>query len=368
MKPAHEISQKENALAAKVEHFRNRFRKILQLQHRDTRSKDWHDFTLELFRFQAQANPVYGRFVELMGVVPSEVCAVQEIPFLPVELYQKQRISVFPNPSHDSHSFESSGTTGSMPSKHPIDDLDWYDEVAFDGFARMVCDWNDRPLFIGLLPGYLERNNSSLVHMVQSFMFKANQDNPEEWFFLREFDALESKLSQLLDSGFPRERPIYIVGVTHALLTWVKCLNQHATPPAWLDLTIHIIETGGMKGHGKERIRTEVHEELSLLTKGRPVGSEYGMTELLSQAWSHAHGVFRCPPWMEVRMGALNDPKGWAEDGKQGRIHIVDLANVSTCAFIATSDIGRRLDNDSFEVLGRYDHAEVRGCNLMAID
>jgi hypothetical protein len=112
----------------------------------------------------------------------------------------------------------------------------------------------------------------------------------------------------------------------------------------------------------------ELHDELSLLTRGRPVGSEYGMTELLSQAWSTGDGRFECPPWMEVRMGALNDPRGWAEEGKQGRIHVVDLANVSTCAFIATSDIGRRFKDGSFEVLGRYDFAEVRGCNLMAID
>jgi hypothetical protein len=368
MKATREILLKEKSLVTEVEQFRNRFRNILDQSAESPETKPWKDFTMDLFRFQARANPVYRRFVELMGVEPSAVNSVEEVPFLPVELYQKQRISVFQNSESDVHCFASSGTTGSSPSLHPVDDLDWYDEVAFEGFAQLVINWNERPMFIGLLPGYLERNNSSLVHMVQSFMIKADQSNPEDWFFLREFEALEKELTQLFETGFPHDRPIYIIGVTHALLAWVERLKRESQSPAWLGLSIRVIETGGMKGQGKERIRMELHDELSLLTRGRPVGSEYGMTELLSQAWSTGDGRFECPPWMEVRMGALNDPRGWAEEGKQGRIHVVDLANVSTCAFIATSDIGRRFKDGSFEVLGRYDFAEVRGCNLMAID
>jgi hypothetical protein len=240
--------------------------------------------------------------------------------------------------------------------------------VAASGFERLVCGWSQRPHFVGLLPGYLERNNSSLVHMVQYFMQKTGQKTPEDWFFLRDFEALERQFQTLWQNDETSIRPIYIVGVTHALLSWVDRLKRQKDSPAWLGLPIHVIETGGMKGQGKERIRAELHDALSFLTQGRPVGSEYGMTELLSQAWSDGGGVFQCPPWMEVRMGALNDPKSWAEEGRQGRIHIIDLANVSTCAFLATSDIGRRLEDGAFEVLGRYDHAEVRGCNLMAID
>ena len=368
MKPQREILLKEKSLMNKVEQLRERFRKNLRQTTEGSATIPWKDFSMELFQFQARANPVYRKFVELMVVEPSAVKSIEEIPFLPVELYQKQRISVFQNSAFDAHCFASSGTTGSSPSLHPVDDLDWYDEVAFEGFARLVVSWSQSPIFIGLLPGYLERNNSSLVHMVQSFMIKANQSNPEDWFFLREFEALEMELTRLHETGFPKDRPIYIIGVTHALLAWVERLKRNGQSPGWLGLSIHVIETGGMKGQGKERIRTELHEELSLLTRGRTVGSEYGMTELLSQAWSKGNGRFECPPWMEVRMGALNDPRGWAEDGRQGRIHVVDLANVSTCAFLATSDIGKRFEDGSFEVLGRYDFAEVRGCNLMAID
>lgn len=367
MKTTREILLKEKSLVKEVEQFRNRFRNILDKSTERSETNSWKDFTMDLFRFQARANPVYCKFVELMGVSPSAVKSVEEIPFLPVELYQKHRVSVFQNPESDAHCFASSGTKSSSLSYHPVDDLDWYDEVAFEGFARLVSSWSERPMFIGLLPGYLERNNSSLVHMVQSFMIKAEQSNPEDWFFLRDFEALEKELTRLCETGFSQDRPIYIIGVTHALLSWVERLKGESQLPSWLSLFIQVIETGGMKGQGKERIRTELHEELSLLTRGRLVGSEYGMTELLSQAWSKGDGRFECPPWMEVRMGSLNDPKGWAEEGKQGRIHVVDLANVSTCAFIATSDIGRRFDDGSFEVLGRYDFAEVRGCNLMAI-
>lgn len=368
MKPKREILLKDKELLAAVANFRNRFRSLRDAAHERAGSVAWHDFTLDLFRFQAEANPVYRRFIELMELNPASVSAIDEIPFLPVELYQTQRVSVFPSSAHDAHTFASSGTTGSSPSQHHIDDLEWYNDVSASGFEHLVCGWSQRPHFVGLLPGYLERNNSSLVHMVQYFMQKTGQKAPEDWFFLRDFEALERQLHRLWQNDEPSIRPIYIVGVTHALLSWVDRLKRQKDSPAWLGLPIHVIETGGMKGQGKERIRAELHDALSFLTQGRPVGSEYGMTELLSQAWSDGEGIFQCPPWMEVRMGSLNDPKSWAEEGRQGRIHIIDLANVSTCAFLATSDIGRRLEGGAFEVLGRYDHAEVRGCNLMAID
>ena len=363
-----EILLKDRELSAAVANFRNRFRSLRDAAHERPGSAAWLAFTLDLFRFQAEANPVYRRFIGLMELDPASVSSIDEIPFLPVELYQTQRISVFSSSDQDAHTFASSGTTGSSPSQHHIDDLDWYNEVTASGFEHLVCGWKQRPHFVGLLPGYLERNNSSLVHMVQYFMQKTGQEDPESWFFLRDFEALERQLNLLWQNDAPLKRPIYIVGVTHALLSWVDRLKRQKDSPAWLSLPIHVIETGGMKGQGKERIRAELHDALSFLTQGRPVGSEYGMTELLSQAWSDGEGFFQCPPWMEVKMGALNDPKGWAKEGRQGRIHVIDLANVSTCAFLATSDIGRRRQDRAFEVLGRYDHAEVRGCNLMAID
>lgn len=364
MKWEREILLNEKAIAKEVIRLRQRFIACAQADE----SQAWRDLALEIFRFQAQVNPVYRRYVELMEVNAMQVSRIEDIPFLPVELFQTQRVSVFPSPNSDVHCFESSGTTGSLVSKHPIDDLGWYDQVTASGFERLMSPWSQKVCFFGLLPGYLERKTSSLVHMVQSFMLRAGQSDREEWFFLNDFDALEERLQGIHDAGYSADEPIYIVGVTHALLKWSGQVQVRAIRPAWLDLPLHIIETGGMKGHGKERIRAELHEQLETLTSGRPVGSEYGMTELLSQAWSKGDGIFHAPPWMRVLIGALNDPRGWADAGRQGRIHVMDLANVSTCSFLATSDIGRNFADGSFEVLGRFDHAEVRGCNLMTMD
>ena len=364
MKPSREILPNQKVVLSEVARLRDCIREAMLQESRSM----WLDLILEVFRFQAESNPVYQKYVHLMGVDVSRIQRIEDIPFLPVELFQRHRISVFRSKDQDANCFMSSGTTGSTPSQHPIDDLAWYDELAAAGFERLVTSWKNQPHFVGLLPGYLERNNSSLVHMMQSFMRKAGQTQPEDWFFLHDFEALEKRLLKKYDEGHPPDQPIFIVGVTHALLKLADRVKRQVSRPAWLKLPLYVIETGGMKGQGKEQIRAEVHKVLAVLSEGRAIGSEYGMTELLSQAWSGGAGIFSCPPWMEVRMGALNDPKGWVSPGKQGRIHVVDLANVSTCAFLATSDIGRCFEDGSFEVLGRFDHADVRGCNLMAID
>ena len=360
-----EILLNDKEVLAAVANFRNRFGSLRDAAHESSGSVAWHDFTLDLFRFQAEANPVYRRFIELMELNPASVSAIDEIPFLPVELYQTQRVSVFQSSAHDAHTFASSGTTGSSPSQHHIDDLDWYNDVSASGFEHLVCGWSQRPHFVGLLPGYLERNNSSLVHMVQYFMQKTGQKAPEDWFFLRDFEALERQLHRLWQNDEPSIRPIYIVGVTHALLSWVDRLKRQKDSLAWLGLPIHVIETGGMKGQGKERIRAELHDALSFLTQGRPVGSEYGMTELLSQAYSKANGIFKTPPWMKVCIRDTNDPFSLVGDDINGGINVIDLANIHSCAFIATQDLGKKSKNGSFEVLGRFDNSDIRGCNLM---
>lgn len=318
---------------------------------------DWEAFALKVFRFQCAFNPVYKAYVALRGVDPAAVHSINQVPYLPVELFQSQWVSVFPEGEALERIFESSGTTGQKRSRHGVDDLLWYDEVACAAFEHCVGRLDERR-FVALLPGY--RPESSLIHMVKTFMCRCGQDAAEFDFFMGDFERLEARLQER--RGGDR---IMVIGVTHALLTWAAKRTAQGAPPIH---NLDIIETGGMKGHGPERIREEVHALLGPLTLTGRVGSEYGMTELLSQAWSDGEGLFIAPPWMNVRMGAINDPGSWVETGRQGRIHIMDLANLASCAFLATSDIGRCQPDGRFEVLGRFDHAEVRGCNLLTIE
>ena len=325
---------------------------------------DWEAFTLRVFRFQASHNPTYRRYVELRGVRPEHVKSVQDIPFLPVEFFQSHRISVFSESYVMPLVFRSSGTTGQRPSQHFVDDAQWYHHVTTTGYRALFGSF-DQAIFFGVLPGYLERADASLVHMARDFMLLAGQSQPANDFFKKDFSQLEARLDVLnAESAHPTE--VVIVGVTHALLEWSNRSSSRAN--RWPNLTVRIVETGGMKGHGRERIREEVHAALAPLSSNGLISSEYGMTELLSQAWSKANGVFQAPPWMRVYFGSLNDPGSWVSAGRQGRIHVMDLANLASCAFLATGDIGRGHADGAFEVLGRFDHAEVRGCNLMSFE
>ena len=330
----------------------------LRLEMRDLMRQggDWEAFGLKVFRFQCAYNPVYGEFVRLRGVEPASVASTRDVPHLPVTFFQSHWVSVFDEGAAMDRIFESSGTTGHHRSRHPVDDLGWYDEVAMAGFDQCVGPFAGKKL-VALLPGY--RPESSLIHMVRTFMRRCGQVAEEDWFFLKDWVALEKKLTTALEQG----HEVLVIGVTHALLKWAA--------EAKLDQPfshVQLLETGGMKGHGPERIREEVHAALLPLVAAAAIGSEYGMTELLSQAWSLGHGRFAAPPWMHVRLGSMNDPGTWAVDGKQGRIHIMDLANLASCSFLETSDIGRKHADGTFEVLGRFDHAEVRGCNLLTVE
>lgn len=322
---------------------------------------DWEEFGLRVFRFQARQNPTYRRFVELRRVQPELVESIHDIPFLPVEFFQSHRISVL----SESHAmpivFRSSGTTGQQPSQHFVDDAQWYREVTTSGYRTLFGSF-DEVKFLGVLPGYLERSDASLVHMVRDFMVLAGQSNPADDFFKKDFDQIEARLDALNAEC----AEVVVFGVTHALLEWANRSTSRAD--RWPNLAVRIVETGGMKGHGKERIREELHAALAPLSTTGRISSEYGMTELLSQAWSKENGVFHAPPWMRVYFGSLNDPGSWVSMGRQGRIHVMDLANLASCAFLATGDIGRSHGNGAFEVLGRFDHAEVRGCNLMSYE
>jgi len=317
---------------------------------------NWEEFALKVFRFQCAHNPVYGEFVRLRGVNPSAVASTHEVPYLPVTLFQSQWVSVFEEGAAMQRVFESSGTTGQRRSRHPVDDLAWYNNVSMAGFERCMGTFEGRKI-AALLPGY--RPESSLIHMVRTFMQRCGQQVESDWFFMEDWPALERKLTDTVQEG----HSVLVIGVTHALLKWVEQADL-AEP---FD-RVQLLETGGMKGHGPERVREEVHAALRPLVTAPDIGSEYGMTELLSQAWSTGQGRFVAPPWMRVRLGSINDPGTWAPEGKQGRIRIMDLANLASCAFIETSDIGRMHADGTFEVLGRFDHAEVRGCNLLTVE
>ena len=245
-----------------------------------------------------------------------------------------------------------------------MDDVDWYHEMALKGFELFFGKAHSS-VFLGLLPGYLERNDSSLVDMVRHFMLTSGESSPETSFFMRDWSGLESRLNRLVESN--SQNDVYLIGVTHALLQWVEALDV-AAARHWSTLNLHVVETGGMKGQGPELVRSEVHDRLGKLVSNQGICSEYGMTELLSQAWSKGNGLFKAPSWMHVLVGSLDDPREWKASRQQGRLHIIDLANIASCAFLASGDIGRVYEDGTFEVLGRYDHAEVRGCNLMAFD
>lgn len=325
------------------------------------------ELTMKVFRFQAKYNPVYANFIGLLGLDAHQIQNAQDIPFLPVEVFQHHVVSVFGAQALSFEHFKSSGTTGSRPSIHYVDDLNWYNQMALKGYQTWKGSETSRSIFIGLLPGYVERSDSSLVHMVRQFMVVHGQERPDDWFFLNDFEALERRLEELAHRNSNSSEPTHvtIIGVTHALLRWAE--RWENKKPDWLNkLSIEIVETGGMKGMGPELLREEVHQRLLPLSSQTSIGSEYGMTELLSQAWSRSGGQFECPPWMHVKLGSLTDPGEWVDLGRQGRIHVIDLANIASCSFLATGDIGRMNSNRMFEILGRFDHAEVRGCNLMA--
>ncbi len=350
--------QNESLILEKLLAFRN------EMRDKAAHGGDWEDFTLRVFRFQAECNVPFGKFVQLRGVDPNEVRSMEYIPFLPVEFFQTHRISVFPAALPNEKVFLSSGTSGQLRSRHIVDDSTWYDDMAVKGF-----DSTSGPLegtvFFGLLPGYLERGQSSLVHMVRNFMVRTGAKEPEQQFFMNDYSGLEAALTELND-GANELKNVCIVGVTHALLGWAERASARARN--WPNLQVRIVETGGMKGHGPERIRSEVHAMLAPLSSAGVVGSEYGMTEMLSQAWSKKNGRFDAPPWLQLRIGSLSDPGDWMPSGRQGRIHVMDLANLASCSFLATGDVGRSFEDGTFEVLGRFDHAEVRGCNLMTME
>ncbi len=301
------------------------------------------------YRDQYAHVAVYREFCDYLGRTPERVLAVSQIPYLPISFFKTHQ--VLRAGADTSHYFTSSATTGMVPSKHYVPRLDVYEKSFRQGW-ELFYGPVENYCVLALLPSYLERTGSSLVYMAQDMIQRSG--HPKSGFYLDQFKELSETLLALEAS----QTPTLLLGVTFALLDFA------AQYPMALKHTI-VMETGGMKGRGREMIREEVHQKLSEAWGGAAIHSEYGMTELLSQAYSLGGGVFSSPPWMRVNIRDTEDPLTRLPEGQSGGIDIIDLANVDSCSFISTQDLGRATGPGQFKVLGRFDHAEIRGCNLL---
>ncbi|MGZ5246730.1 MAG: acyl transferase [Flavitalea sp.] len=309
----------------------------------------FQDLALDLFRFQANNNPVYHDFVTALKLNPDELKRIEEIPFLPIQFFKSHSIKTTDYEPADW--FESSGTTQTINSKHYLKDKNIYRNSYLDGFKKFYGDPADW-VIIGLLPSYLERQHSSLVVMVDELIRLSGKK--ESGFYLYEHQQLIEILKQLEGAG----RKTLLIGVSFGLLDFAEAY------PIKLQHTV-IMETGGMKGRRKEMIRGELHDVLGEAFGLTNIHSEYGMTELLSQAYSSGSGLFETPPWMKILLREEDDPLKVSTHEGSGLINIIDLANIYSCAFIATEDVGRIHKDGRFEVLGRADNSDIRGCSLL---
>jgi phenylacetate-coenzyme A ligase PaaK-like adenylate-forming protein len=313
--------------------------------------KEFEKTTLKVFRFQYDNNNVYKDFCNFLKKDKTNVKRIEDIPFLPIQFFKTH--NVLSSKEKIQTTFTSSGTTGMSTSKHQVTNLEFYEEsyrLAFRQFYGNIEDY----VVLALLPSYLEREGSSLIHMIDDLIQLSN--NPDSGFYLNNYDELIEKLVRLDNEG----QNIILIGVTYALLDLVEKQNFK------LKNTI-IMETGGMKGRRKEIIREELHNILCQGFGVAEIHSEYGMTELLSQAYSLGEGIFECPAWMKILVRDPEDALTYLTEGKTGGINVIDLANINSCSFIATQDLGKITGNNSFEVLGRFDNSDIRGCNLMVV-
>ena len=311
-------------------------------------SFSFEQLALEAFHYQAAHNPVYTAYLQALHCKPEQVDHIQKIPFLPIGFFKTHAVKtgIF----SPVLAFESSTTTGSTPSQHLVGNPTLYQASFLKCFEQF---WGplENTCIIGLLPSYLERKNSSLVYMVKELIEKTG--HPNSGFYLNEIDVLSKTLTELES----KQQRTLLIGVTFALLDFA---SSHPQPLQHTTL----IETGGMKGRAEELTREEVHTRLKKAFQLPTIASEYGMTELFSQAWSKENGLFECPPWMKVMVREEEDPLTINLSGSGG-LNIIDLANIDSCCFIATDDAGRVHPNGHFEMLGRLDGATIRGCSLL---
>jgi phenylacetate-coenzyme A ligase PaaK-like adenylate-forming protein len=316
-----------------------------------TSEDNFKKIALTVFKHQFKNNKVYRSFCDLIYVHPSDVTKIEEIPFLPIQFFKSRK--VLSSIDEIQEIFTSSGTTGSITSKHFVTDISLYKESYLEGFKHFYGNIEDY-VVLALLPNYLERKGSSLVFMVDDLIKKSK--NSESGFYLNNIDELAQKLIKIDENG----QKIVLMGVSFALLDLVE---KHQFS---LKNTI-IMETGGMKGRRKELVREELHQLLQDGFKVDEIHSEYGMTELLSQGYSKGKGVFETPPWMKILARDTEDALTILPIGKAGGINVIDLANYNSCSFIATQDLGKVHKNGTFEIIGRFDTSDIRGCNLMVL-
>lgn len=313
--------------------------------------KQFEKIALKVFRYQYENNSVYKEFCDYLKTDVQKVKSLSQIPFLPIQFFKSHKIVSNQNPIQKA--FTSSGTTGLQTSSHFVTDISLYEESYLKGFSQFYGNIENY-VVLALLPSYLERDGSSLIYMVEDLIQKTQ--NSESGFYLNHHEELIEKLIRLDNSG----QNILLIGVTYALLDLIEFHSFQ------LKNTI-VMETGGMKGRRKEMIREELHQLLCGGFRVSSIHSEYGMTELLSQAYSLGNGIFECPAWMQILIRDTEDALSYANDRKMGGINVIDLANLHSCSFIATQDLGKKNPNNSFEVLGRFDNSDIRGCNLMVI-
>ncbi|WKD85420.1 hypothetical protein KCTC32516_00760 [Polaribacter huanghezhanensis] len=316
-----------------------------------TSNQNFKEVALAIFKHQFKNNKVYRSFCDLLYIHPSDVTKIKDIPFLPIQFFKSRKI--LSSLDEIQETFSSSGTTGSVTSKHFVIDISLYEESYLKGFHHFYGDIKEYTV-LALLPNYLERKGSSLVYMVNDLIEKSNQ--PESGFYLNNLKELSETLIRLNQS----DKKVLLIGVSFALL---DLIDEYQFD---LKNTI-VMETGGMKGRRKELIREELHTILKNGFGVSQIHSEYGMTELLSQAYSKGNGVFDCPPWMKILTRDTEDALTIQQPNKTGGINVIDLANYNSCSFIATQDLGKVHQNGSFEIIGRFDNSDIRGCNLMVL-
>ena len=314
--------------------------------------QDFQALAMEVFRFQYENVEVYREFAGMLNRHPGSVRSVEDIPFIPVEFFKSRDILCSGRKAV--REFRSSGTTGSIPSRHLLADSGFYDTSLLKGFKNAYGDPSEYTFF-ALTPGPDEKPESSLIYMISKLM----QQSPGKGhgFFLDDFETLKERLAAS-DRG---KNKTMLIGLTYALLDFAE--KFRGDYPGLI-----VTETGGMKGRKAEITRPELHRRLTDAFSSAVIHSEYGMTELLSQAWSKSGGLFRTPPWMKVLIREVNDPFAFCRPGRSGGISIIDLANLYSCSYIATQDLGRAFEDGSFEVLGRFDSSDMRGCSLMIQD
>ncbi|PJJ67928.1 long-chain-fatty-acid--protein ligase [Chryseobacterium geocarposphaerae] len=310
--------------------------------------------SLKVFRYQYENIEVYRNFVSYLNIKPDEVTSLEKIPFLPIEMFKNHKV-VDRNVTADLF-FQSSGTTQMNLSKHFIADESIYQESIYKSFEKFIGKPEDF-IFLGLLPSYLERQNSSLIYMVDYLMKKSAK--PENGYFLYN----HSDLFELLNTI--KNKKVILFGVSFALLDFLDyCHSERSEESMNLLENLVVIETGGMKGRKEEMTKDELLEILKNGFKTDKIYSEYSMTELLSQAYSLGNNEYDCPNWMKVMIRNAEDPFAYEKEGRTGAINIIDLANIHSCSFIATQDLGKIIGN-KFQVLGRIDHSDIRGCSLL---